>query len=52
MQLPESAKNKAFLAAVCPPLLDQGVLEYPPKTLPSVVSMMVRVNPLLYDNGR
>jgi hypothetical protein len=52
MPLPEIANKKALLAAVSPPLLDQGVLEYPPMTLPSVVSMMVRVNPLLYDNGR
>ena len=46
MPMPESSNKKALLAAVLLPLLDQGVLEYPPMTLPSVVSMMVRVQPL------
>ena len=46
MPLHESANKKALLAAVQQLLLDQGVLEYPPMTLPSVVSMMVRVHPL------
>jgi hypothetical protein len=45
--LAESANKKAL--SVTPQLLlpDQSVLEYPPKIAPKVVSMIVRVQPLL-----